>query len=194
MGGVASFFLTSKDGRKPLKEATIKAFLPSDMAGLYVIYSIFYQKKIGQFKYLGQISVWISSRPKAFFFVFFIVKTGRLKRSQFSFLFLSKVSFFGLCSKMQIIPIKNLNIKKVVPQFLWFFRLKCWFKGQIISRIHLSLPNAYKLMCFDRNINGNMDVKFLGCDYLLVQWWVKLTLVFKEIMIKKLNKSSLILS
>ena len=48
---------------------------------------------------------------------------------------LSKVVFFGLCSKMQIIPIKKLNIKKVVPQFLWFFRLKCWLKGQIISRI-----------------------------------------------------------
>ena len=47
----------------------------------------------------------------------------------------SKVSFLGLCSKMQIMPIKNLNIKKVVPQFLWFFRLKCWFKGQITSRI-----------------------------------------------------------
>ena len=76
-------------------------------------------------------------------------------------IFLFKVSFFGMCSKMQIIPIKNLNIKKVVPQFLWFFRLKCWFKGQIISRIHLNLPNAYKLICFDRNINGNMDVKFL---------------------------------
>ena len=55
-----------------------------------------------------------------------------------------KVIFFGLCSKMQIIPIRNLNIEKVVLQFLWFFRLKCWFKGQIISRIHLSLPNAYK--------------------------------------------------
>ena len=72
-----------------------------------------------------------------------------------------KVSFLGLCSQMQIIPIKILNIKKVVPQFLWFFRLKCWFKGQVISRIHLSLHNAYKLMCFDRNINGNRDVKFL---------------------------------
>ena len=35
---------------------------------------------------------------------------------------ITKVSFLGLCSKMQIIPIKNLNIKKVVPQFLWFFR------------------------------------------------------------------------
>ena len=32
-------------------------------------------------------------------------------------------------------------------------------------------------MCFDRNINGNRDVKFLGCDYLLVQRCVKLTLV-----------------
>ena len=31
----------------------------------------------------------------------------------------------------------------------------------MISRIHLNLPNAYKLMCFDRNINGNMDVKLL---------------------------------
>ena len=30
-----------------------------------------------------------------------------------------------------------------------------------MSRIHLSLPNAYTLMCFDRNINGNRDVKFL---------------------------------
>ena len=30
----------------------------------------------------------------------------------------------------------------------------------IICRIHLSLPNAYKLMCFDRNSNGNKDVKF----------------------------------
>ena len=32
-------------------------------------------------------------------------------------------------------------------------------------------------MCFDRNINGNRDVKFLECDYLLVQRCVKLTLV-----------------
>ena len=81
--------------------------------------------------------------------------------SYFYDLILSKVSFFGLCSKMQIIPIKNINIKKVVLQFLWFFRLKCGFKGQTISRIHLSLHNAYKLICFDRNINGNRDVKFL---------------------------------
>ena len=32
-------------------------------------------------------------------------------------------------------------------------------------------------MCFDRNINGNRNVRFLGCDYLLVQQCVKLTLV-----------------
>jgi hypothetical protein len=31
-------------------------------------------------------------------------------------------------------------------------------------------------MCFDRNINGNRDDKFLECDYLLVQRCVKLTL------------------
>ena len=47
----------------------------------------------------------------------------------------------------------------------------------MISRIHLSLPNAYKLMCFDRNIDGNRDVKFLECDYLLEQQCLKLTLV-----------------
>jgi hypothetical protein len=46
----------------------------------------------------------------------------------------------------------------------------------MISRIHLRPANAYKLMCFDRNINENRDVKFLECDYLLVQWCVKLTL------------------
>ena len=32
-------------------------------------------------------------------------------------------------------------------------------------------------MCFDRNVNGNKDDKFLECDYLLVQRCVKLTLV-----------------
>ena len=32
-------------------------------------------------------------------------------------------------------------------------------------------------MCFDKNINKNRDVKFLGCDELLVQRCVKLTLV-----------------
>ena len=46
---------------------------------------------------------------------------------------------------------KILTFKLFFSQFLCFFSLKCWFKGQIISRIHLSLPNAYKLMCFDRN-------------------------------------------
>ena len=74
----------------------------------------------------------------------------------------TKVGDTSQCSKMQIIKLQNLNIKTCFIQFLWFFRLKCWFKGQIISKIHLSLPNAYKLMCFDRNINKNMDVKFLS--------------------------------
>ena len=63
-----------------------------------------------------------------------------------------KVSFFGQCSKMQIIPLKKFIIKTCFIQL----------KGQIISKIHLSLPNAYKLMCFDRNVNGNRDVKFLS--------------------------------
>ena len=52
----------------------------------------------------------------------------------------------------------------------------------MISSIHLGLPNAYKLMCFDRNINGNRDVKFLECDQLLVQWCVKLTLELSTIL------------
>ena len=91
-----------------------------------------------------------------------------------------KVSFFGQWSKMQIIPLKNFIIKTWFIQFLWFFRLKCWFKGQIISRIHLSLPNAYKLMCFDKNINGNGDDKFFEWDYWSLHWPRKLTLVSTE--------------
>ena len=67
---------------------------------------------------------------------------------------MSKVSFFHQCSKMQIIPIKEFNIKTCFIQVLWFFRLKFLFKGQMI---HLNLPNAYKLLCFDRNSNGNRD-------------------------------------
>ena len=46
-----------------------------------------------------------------------------------------------------------------------------------ISRIHLILPNAFKVMCFDRSINGYRDVKFLECDYLLVQRCVNFTLL-----------------
>ena len=87
----------------------------------------------------------------------------------------TKVSFFLQCSKMQFITFQNFHIQTWFSQFLWFFSLKCWFKGQMMSKIHLSLPNAYKLMCFDRKINGR-DVKFLECDYLLVQRCVKLTL------------------
>ena len=49
----------------------------------------------------------------------------------------------------------------------------------MISRIHLSLPNAYKLMCFDKNINRNRDVEFLECDQLLVQLFGKLTLAIR---------------
>ena len=39
------------------------------------------------------------------------------------------------------------------------------------------MPNAYKLICFDRNINGNRDVKILECYNLSVQRCVKLTLL-----------------
>ena len=77
---------------------------------------------------------------------------------------------------MQLIPLKKFNIQTCFFQFLWFFRLKCWFKGQIISRIHLSLANAFKLLCFDRNINGNRDVKFIEWDYWSLHWRKNLTL------------------
>ena len=52
----------------------------------------------------------------------------------------------------------------------------------MISRIHLSLPNAYKLMCFDRNVNGNRDVKFLiGIICILLHRPKKLTLVHRSV-------------
>ena len=89
----------------------------------------------------------------------------------------SKVSFFLRCSKMQLISLKKFKFQTCSFQFLWFCRLKCWFKGQIISKIHLRLPNAYKLMCFDRNINGNKDVKFFEWDYWSLHWRKNLTLV-----------------
>ena len=40
-------------------------------------------------------------------------------------------------------------------------------------------------MCFDRNINGNRDVKFLECDYLLVQRCMKLTHFTRNYGLKK---------
>ena len=63
----------------------------------------------------------------------------------------------------------NYLVKQCYIECLLLSSLKFWFKGQMsmIYRIHLILTNAYKLMCFDRNINGNRDVKFLECDYLL---------------------------
>ena len=57
-----------------------------------------------------------------------------------------KVSSFVRCIKKQLITLQNFNIQTCYSQFLWFFSLKCWFIGQIISRIHLILPNAYKLI------------------------------------------------
>ena len=91
--------------------------------------------------------------------------------------YLTKVRCLYQCSKMQFITFQNFHIQTWFSQFLWFFSLKCWFKGQMISRIHLILPNAYKLMCFDRNINGNRDVKFLECDKWSLHWYKNLTLV-----------------
>ena len=88
----------------------------------------------------------------------------------------TKVNFFVQFTKMELITFQTLNIQTCFSQFLWLFSLKCWFKGQIISRIDLSLPNAYKLMCFDRNINGNRDDKFFDWDYWSLHWPKKITL------------------
>ena len=60
--------------------------------------------------------------------------------------------------------LKHSNLFKAISLV---FSLKCWFKGQMISRSHLSLPNAYRLMCFDKNINVDRDVKLLECDYVI---------------------------
>ena len=37
----------------------------------------------------------------------------------------AKVSFFGECTKMQLITSQNFNIQTCFSQFLWFFSLKC---------------------------------------------------------------------
>ena len=74
---------------------------------------------------------------------------------------MTKVSFFVQCVKKQLIILQNFNVQTCFSQFLWFFSLEFWFKVLIISR----------------KINGNKDVKFLECGHLLVQWYVKLTLI-----------------
>ena len=71
---------------------------------------------------------------------------------------ISQVSFFVQCIKKRLITNQNVNIQTCSSQFLWFFSLKCWFRGQIISRVHFS--NTYKLMCFNTNIKGNRMLNF----------------------------------
>ena len=51
------------------------------------------------------------------------------------------------------------------------------------------MPNVHKLMCFDRNINENRDVKFLECDYLLEQQSMKLTLSCRVLQGRKIKNS-----
>ena len=58
-----------------------------------------------------------------------------------------KVSFFGQCTKMQLITLQNFNIQICFSQSLWFFSLKFWFIGQIMSRIHLILPKMHTNLC-----------------------------------------------
>ena len=70
----------------------------------------------------------------------------------------------------------KFNVQTCFSQFLWFFSLKCDLKIRKYLEFTEGLPNACKLMCFVKNIYGNRNVKFLECDYLLVQWCTKLTL------------------
>ena len=85
-----------------------------------------------------------------------------------------KVTFFIQRTKMQLITLQNFNIQTCFSQFLWFFSLKCWSKGQIITSIHCLMHTNWCVL-----IEISMDVEFLECDYLLVQWCVKLTLTFE---------------
>ena len=56
------------------------------------------------------------------------------------------VSFFVQCKKMQSIILQIFNIQTWFSQFLWFFSLKCWWKGHIRTRIHLSFANGCVLI------------------------------------------------
>ena len=58
-----------------------------------------------------------------------------------------------------------VTVSLLKDTILWFLRLKSEFKGQIVFKFDLGLLNAYKLMYFYRNINGNKDDKMLGGYY-----------------------------
>ena len=61
---------------------------------------------------------------------------------------LTKVSFFVLCSKMQLITLQNFHIQTYFSQFLWFVSLKCWFKGILrIQRFPLSMSILGQKAC-----------------------------------------------
>ena len=70
--------------------------------------------------------------------------------------FATKVRCLYQCSKMQFITFQNFHIQTWFSQFLWFFSLKCWFKGQMMSKIHLSLPESKEKR------GENSDFWFLG--------------------------------
>ena len=80
----------------------------------------------------------------------------------------AKVGFLVQCIKKQLTPLQNFNIQTCFSQFLWVFSLNVDL-GQMVSWIHLSLPNACKLMCFDINISEIRNVKLLECVQLCVK-------------------------
>ena len=44
-------------------------------------------------------------------------------------------------------------------------KVKSEFEGQIVPKFDLGLLNAYKLMYFNKNVNGDKDDEFLGGYY-----------------------------
>ena len=58
---------------------------------------------------------------------------------------------------MKLITLQNFNIQTCFSQFLWVLQLRMLILGQMISRIHLSLPNAaYKRVLIEMSMEIGM--------------------------------------
>ena len=70
----------------------------------------------------------------------------------------NKSRFLYLCSSL------GPSVKLVLANFFDFSAQNVDLKVRYYVEVTFSLPNAYKLLCFDRNINGNRDFEFLEYD------------------------------
>ena len=112
----------------------------SYLARSYLIATIHFEEKKWQFGYLKAYYIFIHFCWSSFISVlliysiwkFFVQSTNDCCTKCCSN---TKVSFFVQCTKMQLITLQNFNIRIGFSQFLWFFSLKWWFKGQLISMI-----------------------------------------------------------